>query len=130
MAYFADLSPYDYPPFRMQSRSGLLNVGWLDAGVPYSKGAVDSGTLDRLIRLSEKPTNRTRGWHRCPFCTAYPARLKHGGRELVLGDAEIHIPGRDETVFACPTLICHYILDHGYRPPDKFLAAVSDLPQE
>jgi hypothetical protein len=52
------------------------------------------------------------------------------GQTLALGDAEIRVGGENGIVYAAPTLICHYIHEHGYRPPDEFLAAVGKLPQQ
>lgn len=45
---------------------------------------------------------------------------------IALGDAEIDVTGHDK-VYVCPTLIYHYILRHGYRPPAEFLEAVRAL---
>lgn len=45
---------------------------------------------------------------------------------IELGDGEIDVAGSDK-VYACPTLIYHYILRHGYRPPAEFVDAVRAL---
>jgi hypothetical protein len=44
-------------------------------------------------------------------------------KTVTLGDAEIRVPGEGKA-YACPTLIYHYIVKHGYLPPDEFLEAV------
>ena len=41
------------------------------------------------------------------------------GQSLTLGDGEIRVSGSGGVVFAAPTLICHYIHTHGYRPPEE-----------
>jgi hypothetical protein len=84
MAYFADLTQYEYRPFHKQSRAGLLNVGWLDHEHDYPKGPVDSGSLEKLARLCASPVNTTRGVHHCPYCKEYPVRaitaeVEHSG---------------------------------------------------
>lgn len=127
MAYFPDLSQYNYHPFRSQSHPGLRNVGWLDASVSYSTGAVDEEVVKKLLQLCLKPVNRTRGWQRCPYCDEHPAIMVIGGREIALGDAEIRVRGAGDVVYASPTLICHYIAKHHYRPPEEFLEAVARL---
>jgi hypothetical protein len=49
---------------------------------------------------------------------------EHRGRRLWLGNGEIRIPDGPTAMFAAPTLIWHYVEAHGYRPPDRFIAAV------
>jgi len=128
MAYFADLTQYEYRPFQKQSRAGLLNVGWLDHEHDYPKGAVDSGSLEKLERLCASPVNRTRGVHHCPYCKEYPVRaITAEGRTLGLGNAEIRVPGLQGIEYAAPTLIYHYIREHEYRPPEEFLEALRRL---
>ena len=34
--------------------------------------------------------------------------------------------GKDGNVYAAPSLIFHYILQHGYQPPQEFIDAVMD----
>ena len=72
MTYFPDLSRYDYRPFQSQSNPKLLSVGWLDSSAPYCTGAVDGTIVEKLLRLCRESVNRTRGWHRCPYCETYP----------------------------------------------------------
>lgn len=131
MSYFADMSPYNYPAFKGQSHAEFLNIGWLDAGHAYNRGFTDGVLLDKLVRLSATPVNRARGHHRCPFCDVYPVSITRLNITLDLGDAEIRVPGRVGIVFVCPTMICHYIQDHHYHPPDEFLNALaSNLSQD
>jgi hypothetical protein len=127
MTYFPDLSRYDYRPFQSQSNPKLLNVGWLDPSAPYCTGAVDGTIMEGLLRLCREPVNRTRGWHRCPYCESYPAIMTVDGQSITLGDGEIRVSGSGGVVFAAPTLICHYIQKHGYRPPEEFLIAVASM---
>lgn len=129
--YFTDLSPYTYSTH--VPLSGVLNVGWLDRSMPFSKGTVPSGFLDRLkdwFRVSR--VNQMRGIHDCNFCRArqwpllplqeHPS-LTIDGKSMFLGNWEIWIPGSSGTVFASPALIIHYIDAHEYHPPEEFITA-------
>ena len=133
LTYFADLSLYGYCWAEPRFNERVLNIGWLDPGVPFNKGAVDSGVMEKLFRLCEKPVNRFRGYHSCPYglldsppapCSS-PATVSLGPWTLVLGDAEIRVPGQNGIIYAAPTLIFHYIQRHGYCPPAEFLEAVN-----
>lgn len=135
MSYFADLSPYTYSRSRPFDPK-VLNVGWLDPAAPFCKGPVQELLLKRLFRLaSDRPENRYRGWHECrlgllespPYACPYPVIAELAPWTLVVGDAEIRIPCENGIVYSAPTMICHYIAQHGYRPPDEFLKAVSRI---
>ena len=110
---------------------GSVNIGWLDLNQSFNQGFVEPAIILRIGELCRNPVNRTRGWHKCPKCQEYPIREVIGADEklLVLGDAEIHIFGKDK-VYVCPTLTYHYILKHGYAPPEEFLDAVASRLQK
>jgi len=127
MAYFKDMTPYAYPPFASQGSENLLNIGWLEAGIPYPTGEIDADLLRRILDLCKMPVNRTRGWHRCPFCGKCPVVISFGDGNLKLGDAEIRVQGTRGRSFACPTLVYHYIEAHNYRPPQEFVEALRQL---
>jgi len=124
--YFDDLSPYVYWSDDRE-KPNTVNIGWLDAFHSYSTGPVDEEVLDKIFELCENPVRATRGFHPCQFCSKYdwstPLSVEHAGKKVWLGSAEIRVPGRNR-VFACPTLIYHYIQVHHYRPPQEFLDAV------
>ncbi len=122
MPYFEDLSKYVYTE---KSGAGLVNIGWLDSIHPFNTGEVDPEIALRIADLCRNPVNRMRGYHKCEMCSEYPVRESTGNKEeaITLGDAEIHIPGQNK-VYACPTLIYHYIVRHKYKPPEEFLDAV------
>jgi hypothetical protein len=40
------------------------------------------------------------------------------------GSAELHVAAADGRVYAAPSLVLHYVRDHGYGPPAEFVAAV------
>jgi hypothetical protein len=43
---------------------------------------------------------------------------------VLLGDAEIRVLAEDAAVFVAPTLILHYVVEHGYQAPRGFVEAV------
>lgn len=115
MAYFPDLTPYRYLGGR--ERPGFVNVGWLAAGKPVPTGPLPAGFADALEAVARRYGGRniTRGIHFCEFCEAVcvaPA-----------GNGEVHVPGTGVT-YVAPTLLMHYVADHGYAPPEVFVAAV------
>lgn len=130
--HFSDLSPYRYaikfsPP-------NVVNVGWLDRSMPYSRGSVPSGFADQLRKWFVKArVNQMRGLHECNFCRPrqWPLLpleenpdIRVGDKRLFLGNWEIWIPGANDKVYASPALIIHYIEEHAYCPPEEFMVAV------
>lgn len=129
--YFPDLSPYTYA--RETSVPDVLNVGWLDRSVPFSKGGVPEQFLDLLkgwYRMGR--VHPMRGIYECNLCPAVEPFLPlHqnpsvdvDGKPSFLGSCEIWIPGREKVIFASPALIIHYVDKHEYRPPHEFVSAV------
>lgn len=120
MAYFPDLTPYTYST-RMPTedrRPPLLNVGWLDHQHDYPKGTTPEAFRERLMIFCENPPLLwvSCGYHPCPFCG-----------DQIKCSAEIRIPGKD-VEYCAPSIVEHYIIDHGYRPPDAFVDAVMSAP--
>lgn len=125
MTYFEDETAYSYGEGQGEN---LVNVGWLDVSHEYPQGGVPEDFVRRLRDLCARGMVRTRGWHRCNLCprgAAYPVAITSGDTDRYLvGDAEIRVPGPGPIVYAAPTMVIHYVLEHGYRPPDGFIAAV------
>lgn len=124
MAYFADLTPYSF--LASAATSPALNVGWLDPAHSFHQGVTEAEFRHRLFALCEHPVHRTRGIHRCAFCsvpTDGALRETLGGRTVVLGSAEIRVGGAGVT-YAAPDLIYHYVVRHQYHPPNEFIRAV------
>jgi hypothetical protein len=46
---------------------------------------------------------------------------------LNIGDGEIRVIGKS-AIYAAPTLIYHYVVEHQYKPPDEFIEAVLKGP--
>jgi len=123
MAVRKDLSPY---PIENAAAQDNVCVGWIDPRLHFPKGIVELALLRKIGVLCKSPVRRTRGWHPCSLCHEYPVREQIGMQTIALGNAEIDVPG-PEKIYTCPTLIYHYILRHGYRPPAEFLEAVRAL---
>jgi hypothetical protein len=133
--YYADLTPYEY---FMKTRGPItdnapqpLNVGWLEAGHPFTKGDVSNVFMARLWAFCCAPVNLTRGFHECQFCSdesfAY-LTVRQGDEKIGMGHAEIWVFGDDDKVYVAPTLIYHYITHHNYLPPEPFIRAVLEAP--
>ena len=130
MAYFKDLSPYRYAGIHQQ---GILHVGWLDGSHPFPKGEVSGEALEAMEELAKFPVEEYRGFHTCEICEP-PEGLTVTDFDNWLawaeprsGNGEIRVRHGDFT-FAAPTLIVHYIKEHGYCPPDEFLQALEESP--
>jgi hypothetical protein len=155
MAYFPDLSFYDY--FRAENHRGAKNIGWLGSGHEFQTGTSSELILDSLWVFCKASVLRSRGIHQCDLCTPpRTVRAERNGIELLLGTAEIrvfskesdtstlpeHIAGKESggllflrrspppfSVYAAPTLIYHYVNTHHYRPPQEFLHALAEGPR-
>lgn len=122
--YFEDLSEYIYRT--NEPLQAIQNVGWLDGEHTFETGPADAQLRDALLFLCEHRVARTRGFHRCELCSSRPAGplvFANGDTELQLGSAEIRAINASGQTFSAPDLIVHYVMDHGYRPPQRFIDA-------
>lgn len=136
MAYFQDLTPYAYyvdPP-----GVASLNVGWLSQSMPFSQGETSQAFKDRLFQfcLDEYVVHIARGFHVCELCSKVSeeqwyaeSQGRYGEKTqwLNIGDGEIRVIGKS-AIYAAPTLIYHYVVEHQYKPPDAFIEAVLTGP--
>jgi hypothetical protein len=128
MTYFADGTAYSYLP--EAAGDGIINIGWLDAAMPFPIGEAPPAFVDRLIALGRDGVHRTRGLHFCNLCPASesafpePTEVHSPDGDYPVGGAEIRVAGPAETVFAAPDMVVHYVTEHSYRPPDAFIEAV------
>lgn len=105
----------------------MLNVGWLGSDSAFKTGPVLPGLVDALLVLATDQQNVTRGWHDCEFCgveSPIVVSVPGSGESIYLGHAELHVRGVGGEVYAAPTLVIHYVAEHGYRPPSVFQDAV------
>ena len=138
-------SPYSFPVHLkkgdiwgqgiLQDGLVLCAVGWLGDFVP-SEGKIPSECISQLWDAYKSKlviSDGTAGFHNCELCHGenewYPDGdagpiVKWRSRRLrIFGHGHFLI--RDnELVYLSPVLILHYILDHGYKPPDVFIEAV------
>jgi hypothetical protein len=126
MAYYPDLSPYEYYP----GQGHMLNVGWLSRDRPFARGPVPKAFAHALRLMASDPVEVTRGCHVCEFCEPPEDIIAAEPRYLEVwemfrcGNGEIHVPGQSGVVYCAPALVIHYISEHQYRPPEEFIAAV------
>src|SRR5262245_25309490 len=137
MAFFADLSPYTYSDlstgdrqtdgksWRHYATKSTVNVGWLGEGKPFPDGEPSEEFKEKLLTFCfhENAFNPTRGLHLCelPSCRAKPngglfgspAPIKRGEHTAYLGSSEIRALG-PINVYAAPTMIYHYVVEHSY----------------
>ena len=139
-------SPYGFPlPLmsgetwgigRLPDGSTLLAVGWLGNSVK-SKGSVAEDVVDALLEAYETKavfSDGTAGWHDCELCPGPEAWYSDGkvgpvirwrGRQVRLYGHGHHLLRQGTTIYMAPALILHYILDHGYCPPEEFQEAAT-----
>ncbi|ACU76908.1 conserved hypothetical protein [Catenulispora acidiphila DSM 44928] len=134
MTYFPDLAPYDYLPETVPHGVELLTVGWLEPGHDFETEAepLAAAFWPNLITLAaDHPVAVTRSVHGCRFRHLFEAdyqyRAVYGTRVLYLGSAEIRVVAADGRWLTAPTLVVHYVRDHGYRPPPEFVEAVAAM---
>jgi hypothetical protein len=131
MSVFDDLSDYSY---RMRGMTSAVrpakNIGWLGFGSKFETGPSHPALSRALWEHSLISVNPARGRHICEFCKLSRANdAEREGKWISLGAAETRVISRGGTVYASPNLIYHYVLVHGYRPPDEFVdAAIGGIP--
>lgn len=126
MTYFADIAPctlYGYYP-------SVVAVGWLEPEHPYTKGAADPAFVSALAEALVDPwaPAALAGRHSCRFCGDDRSHsFMHGDRRIALGVSNVLVPSA-VSVYLAPSLVLHYIADHGYLPPRMFVEAVLACP--
>lgn len=136
MAYFKDLTPYEYFPNEPLTPKPL-NIGWLSVEKSYETSATSQQFKDRLLKFcsDEYIVVITRGFHIYEFCNLsnnlseecwYQKRKGRYGDKAhgaSVGNGEIRVLGKS-AIYAAPALIYHYVLEHQYQPPDEFIEAI------
>jgi len=124
--YFSEMSFYSY--YLKKSLENVLNVGWLSEAGNFPKGEVSRGFIEKLgeLLISNHPAdykiNRIRGVHPCNICK------KRDFDNFHIGSCEILIPRNKEGFFfASPSMILHYVEEHGYAPPEDYIKAVMEV---
>lgn len=134
MTYYPDLASYDYLPDTVPEGVELFTVGWLEPGreFPTTEQELDPVFWQNLITLAaDHAAATTRSVHACRFPHLFEADYQfgavYGTRLLYLGGAEIRVVAADGRRLTAPTLVVHYVRDHGYRPPPEFVEAVTAM---
>jgi hypothetical protein len=131
VTYFPDLAPCEY--FSFFEADKVRAIGWLDGTHSFSTGPADRDLLLRLVVLAESPWEPVMlmGYHTCELCIqpdTHMTPVVFEGRRLHVGVHNLFVPGYG-VIYAAPSMILHYILAHGYRPPDEFAEAVRTCPE-
>ena len=118
----------------LPNRMILAAVGWLGDRVP-SEGETPAKCISLLWEAYKTRiviSDGSAGWHDCELCQGeqkwYPGGEVgpiiewQGGQQRIYGHGHFLIR-HNNTVFLSPVLILHYILDHGYKPPEVFIEA-------
>ncbi|MES4903453.1 MULTISPECIES: hypothetical protein [unclassified Streptomyces] len=128
---YEDGSPYAYTPgIGVAHGVQAVNVGWLERQDEFPRGAVPAEFVRALgVLCRDNSTNRTRGWQSCTLShpegkPPYPVVADVDGTEVTLGSAEIRVLARDGRWLIAPNLVLHYVIAHGYLPPQEFIEAV------
>ncbi|MFF7633100.1 hypothetical protein ACFZB9_08105 [Kitasatospora sp. NPDC008050] len=144
--FYPDLTPYSYANHGRDSFTDMTtgyrsvsftapyqrtNIGWLDAKEPWPAGSVPAAFAEKLQAvLAVQAVNECLGHHDCDLCPDDPPADRQtwrrpGHLRACSGTGEIRVPAQPGgSAFAAPRLIGHYVLDHGYRPPQEFIDAV------
>jgi len=119
-----------YPDFTVDDKWYLtaLMVGWLDPDHDYPRGEVTEDFLDQLFEFCGRPQIMTMGYHRCGFSSCKGASsglptIARNGQEIAVGYSEFYVED-DGILFCAPSLIYHYVHEHRYLPPARFINAV------
>ena len=100
--------------------------------MPFQKGFTGQEFKEKLLRFSsdEFIVNLYRGYHTCEFCNLTDSQWYNeqngkykGAHWASIGNGEIRVWSKS-TVFAAPTLIYHYVVEHQYKPPNEFVEAI------
>ena len=118
------------PVRRLPPGLRLVAVGWLDGSIGFPKGANHIDIVSRLLGLGDEFLISVGCGEVQTCCYCKPeviaaARGSGRGYRPQTPKWEGHYLVRlDEVVFMCPSVLPHYVVVHGYRPPDVFQAAV------
>lgn len=127
----SDLSPYKAGPDREIGFIPLA-VGWLKRGQNFPTGPTPPDFVGKLLAycFEVHTINHQRRTTPCAVSGDCPRVIppeKRGQQLARFGEAEIRVIGESD-IYAAPTLIYHYVVAHGYRPPEPFIEAVCRGP--
>lgn len=136
--YFEDYSKYSYNIGEELDK--VKNIGWLSNEFSFPTGELNNTFKKKLLEIIFlKDCTRMRGVHICDICQeGYYLFVNQSGHIFrsktlsdypnntkLLGHSEIWIPSKNgDFVYASPTLIYHYILEHHYLPSKDYIESV------
>lgn len=132
--YYEDMSNYCY--YLKKPVSTVKNIGWLEKDRAYKKGIVSKKFMQNLVNIIQgndlinAHVNEIRSYHPCNFCgCGDPITILSKANDVTLGASEIWIPSfsNDDVYFSSPSMVYHYIKDHGYLPPEDFIISVANF---
>lgn len=121
MTHIPDLARVSYSNLPGHVRA----VGWLEHPHPYPRGPIEP-EFEAALRIQASccfADMPSLGVYFCSLCEA-EGRL---GPDGLSSQDELLIPAMS-CLFEAPIWIVHYVLSHGYRPPDEFRRAVINCP--
>src|SRR5262249_57932754 len=91
-------------------------------------GAVPRECIDECVAALHRGifSDGTRGMHTCTLCGELLPKVRWKRRTVGLQGHGHYLVQLGRVVYMAPALLLHYILAHGYRPPDEFLNAVRE----
>ena len=117
--------------YLLESKMRILlkkRVGWLSKWTNYKKGNISQEFLDCLWEYILFPMNQNRCLFKCPLCTNLKKSkviFTYKGAKVRVGNAEIWVfDEKMRKVYIAPDAILHYIIEHHYIPPKRFIEAV------
>lgn len=130
MAYYKDFSQYQY--MEEGKEKNTVNIGWLGDKEDFKKGQVSEEFLRALWEYIKYPIHRKRGWHTNKGLdvdtSIFVAECE--GYDVLLGTYEIRVLSLNKClIYASPSMILHYIIDHHYLPPKEYMDAVINGPK-
>ena len=125
-------SPYEFPPYildvgevELPAGLKLYAVGWIEKP-GFATGDVPDEVVEALIAAypSKLIPDGTRGWHICTLCDEEMPKPTWKGETIEVTGYGHYLVRIEDAVYMAPALLLHYILDHGYQPPQEFINAV------
>jgi hypothetical protein len=125
-------SPYGHPVVVVKIGDGVLPkglkiraVGWLEQP-GFATGEVPKQCIGALVEALQRGifSDGYRGCHGCVLCGIEFPEIKWKRQRIKLKGHGHYLLQVGKVVFMAPELLLHYILEHGYCPPSKFLDAI------
>jgi len=144
MTFQRDGSASTYGSTHSKPPGGLLAAGWLSADHPFDQGPVGDPSehdlfCDRLFEACRSNVvAKMRGYHDCEFCDQVVRDPTHpsgwrvpdmrveerNGVKTWVGNGEVRVTEPSGIRWTAPTMIYHYVVVHGYKPPSGFVNGV------